>query len=193
MNIPAIAIPKKLDSPPSLVECKNDLYEYPHEWPDFVFYGPEGCFEAEISPVGKAPGILARLFGGLRQRYMLRFSPPSPFEIAELRAKLETLIDEDDDCMTQYHEPEVLKYLLNQCENFAEVLAWGCLTGALYGNGVNPTLPELCEEASEGVDPDADELPIISATGYSGPLSIEHIRECARGITSESLPDTLEC
>ena len=193
MKIPFIKIAEDLSLFPELVECANDLYVHAEELPEYTFYSIEGKFRVELIPVGKKAGFLSRLFGLARDSYKIHFSAPVSYEISELRDRLSALIDADDDCMTQYHEAETLKYLLGQCQTFDEILSWGCLTGALISTGQNKSLPQLCEDADPNSDADADELELITAPDYAGALSLSNIRNKAALIVADNLEQEHLC
>lgn len=181
---------------PLLLKDEKDCAEFVHyhasameEWP---FYGEEGCYKATLTPVGEKPGLLARLFCGKRQAQQLQFSQPQEYTIDDLKKHLCRMIDAYLPVAAQFHEPEVLKHLLAGCETFAEIIAWGCLTGACSG-GDGDTLPALCENADDQADDDADEMSIITAPNYNGPLSPANIRLVAQNICPGSMGDTYIC
>ncbi len=191
MKAPLIKIDNESEAFPFLIESTEDIYEHPEELPDYVLYGVEGCHVAEVTPVGKSPGFLSRLFGGAHQSYSICFSSPAAYGIDELKQKLSALIDADEDCLTQYHEAEVLQYFLKECRTFEEVLAMGCITGMFEPSGHNPTLPKLCED--DMPDTDADELSVISGADYHGALTMENIRDKAAKIVFELLENSYQC
>ena len=193
MKIPFIKIAEDLTPFPELVECADDLYVHVEELPEYTLYSVEGKFRAELIPVGKKAGFLSRLFGLARDSYKIRFSAPAAYELSELRDRLSALIDADDDCMTQYHETETLKYLLEQCRTFEEILSWGCLTGALVSTGHNKSLPQICEDVDTNSEDDAEELALITAPDYAGPLSVSNIRDKAALIVSDHFEQDLLC
>ncbi len=191
MKAPFIKIHNESEDFPFLIESTADMVESPEELPNYVLYGVEGCHVAEVRPIGKSPGFLRRLFGTVYQSYAIRFSSPEPYDIDELKQKLSAHIDADDDCLTQYHEAEVLQYLLKDCRSFGEVLAMGCITGMFEPSGHNPSLPELCED--DMPDTDADELSVISGADYHGALTMENIRDKAAKIAFETLENSYRC
>ena len=194
MKTPFLKIAEDLGSFPELVECADDLSEYVEELPEYALYGAEGKFAVKLIPSGKKPGFLSRLLGAAQPSCKLQFSAPVAYELSTLQDVLSSLIDADDDCMTQYHEAEVLKFLLMKCRTFEEILAWGCITGSVLTTGHNTSLPELCEDAFPNlVDDEADELALISAPDYEGPLSIQHIRRMAALIVADDLAQELSC
>ncbi len=191
MKAPLIKIDNAAEDYPSLIESEEDIYEYPEELPSYVLYGAEGRRMAEVTPIGKRPGFLRRLFGSVHQSYAIRFSSPEPYDISELKQKLSAHIDADDDCLTQYHDAAVLQYLLKDCRTFQEVLAMGCITGMFEPSGHNQTLPELCED--DMPDCDADELSVISGADYHGALTMENIRDRSAKIVFGTLEDSYQC
>ena len=111
-----------------------------------------------------------------------------PLDIEELKKHISDCLEADDDLMTQYYDKDVLEYLLAPCADFEDILCWGALT---YGipEVSYPSLPEFDEENFG--DGELPELEYISRPGYSGPLSIEHIRRCASQVTLTTYPDFL--
>lgn len=109
-------------------------------------------------------------------------------DIVELKKHIGDCLEADDDLMTQYYDKEILEYLLAPCADFAEILCWGALT---YGipEVSYASLPEFVEE--DFGDEELPELEYISRPGYSGPLSIEHIRRCASQVKFTTYPDFL--
>ncbi len=191
MKAPFVIIDKDAEDFPFLIQCAEDLYEHPEELSHYVLYGVEGCYTAEVAPIGKRPGFLSRLLGARHESYSIRFSSPVPYEIDELKQKLSAHIDADDDCLTQYHEAAVLQYLLKDCRTFAEVVAMGCITGMFEPSGHNLTLPELCED--DITDSEADALSVISGADYHGALTMKNIRDKAAKIGYDALPDSYQC
>lgn len=191
MKGPLLKIDRTAEDFPFAVQCAEDFYEHPEELSDYVFYGVEGRYVAEVTPTGKRPGFLSRLFGAAHQACSIRFSAPEPYDIDELKQQLDVLIAADDDCLTQYHEAEVLRYLLKDCCSFAEILAMGFITGMFHPTVSNPTLPELCEV--DIPDSDADELSVISGSDYRGALTMTNIRTMAARIVFDELEDRYQC
>lgn len=95
-------------------------------------------------------------------------------DIVQLKGLLETCIRRDDDVMTQYRESGELISLLDSCQGFEEIVAWGCLTGALspMTKAGIAAMPELMEDTDI-------------------PITPEQIRSVAATISFATLPDIL--
>lgn len=102
---------------------------------------------------------------------------PKGYSLDNIKMELMQAVEQDEMNLTEFYSPECITYLINRCENFAEILVVGCLTGMWDAENSSANLPALHN------DPSLREcVPCITSREYDGPLSEENIRELARKV-----------
>ena len=104
----------------------------------------------------------------------IEMSPTTSYELDNVKMELAQAVEQDEMDLTEFYSPECITYLINRCENFAEILVVGCLTGMWEGDNSTAHLPSLVKD-----DTSRDCIPCVTAPDYNGPLSEENIRDLA--------------
>lgn len=102
-----------------------------------------------------------------------------PALIKELEDSVNVL---PEDVWMQYHEKEVVLYLLRGCRNVAEIITVCCLIGMFDGENSPLGLPEINDNIDE-YDPETiSEIDYITAPDYKGVLTRSNIERIASAI-----------
>lgn len=87
-----------------------------------------------------------------------------------------------EDVWMQWHEKEVVLYLLKGCRNLAEIITMCCLIGMFDEENSSLGLPELNDNADEYDPETSSEIDYITAPDYKGPLTHANIEKLASAI-----------
>ena len=100
------------------------------------------------------------------------------YSLDNIKMELMQAVEQDEMNLTEFYSPECITYLINRCENFAEILVVGCLTGMWNADNSTAHLPTLVKD-----DTTRDCIPCVTAPGYDGPFSVENIRLMAQKVS----------
>lgn len=103
---------------------------------------------------------------------------PKGYNLDLIKMELMQAVELDEMNLTEFYSPECITFLINRCNSFAEILVVGCLTGMWDGENSTAHLPALVPGENN-----RDCIPCVTAPGYNGPLSAEHVAELAEKIT----------
>ncbi len=134
-------------------------------------------------------GVSSKRKGGFWESLLHRKDPaywdvrietttPKAYDLDNIKMELMQAIELDDRNLTEFYSAECLTYLINRCNNFAEILVVGCLTGMWDAESSSAHLPALLPS-----NECRDCIPCVTAPGYDGPLSMENITELAQKVT----------
>lgn len=102
---------------------------------------------------------------------------PKSYSLDIIKMELMQAVEQDVMNLTEYYSPECITYLINRCENFAEILVVGCLTGMWDAQNSTAHLPTLHNDSGQ-----RDCIPCVTSPEYDGPLSEQNIRHLAKDI-----------
>ncbi len=102
---------------------------------------------------------------------------PKSYSLDIIKMELMQAVEQDVMNLTEYYSPECITYLINRCENFAEILVVGCLTGMWDAQNSTAHLPALHNDPGQ-----RDCIPCVTSPEYDGPLSEQNIRHLAKDI-----------
>ncbi len=107
----------------------------------------------------------------------VEMTTPKGYDLDIIKMELMQAVEQDEMNLTEFYSAECITYLINRCNNFAEILVVGCLTGMWYAQSYTAHLPALvpCQECR-------DCIPGVTAPGYSGPLSTENVAALAEKV-----------
>ena len=111
----------------------------------------------------------------------IEYTVPKGYDLDLIKMELMQAVEQDDRNLTEFYSPECITYLINRCNNFAEILVVGCLTGMWEADASSAHLPALVPSTDT-----RDCIPCVTTPGYDGPLSAGNIaRLSARIIFTE--------
>lgn len=104
----------------------------------------------------------------------VEMTAPKNYSLDNLKMELMQALEQDEMNLTEYYSPECITYLINRCENFAEILVVGCLTGMWDAQNSTVDLPALHNDPTQ-----RECVPCVTAKEYDGPLCERNVRELA--------------
>ncbi len=99
---------------------------------------------------------------------------PKGYDLDLIKMELMQAVEQDEMNLTEFYSPECITYLINRCNNFAEILVVGCLTGMWEADNSSAHLPALVPSQEN-----RDCIPCVTAPDYNGPLSEDNIAQLA--------------
>ena len=174
------AYPELITAPWQLGQPGLDVLQKRDVWVGSNCY-MDGAFSRIIEVGSKRKG---RFWESLLHRsdaaywnVQVEMTPVTGYELDNVKMELAQAVEQDQMNLTEFYSPECITYLMNRCENFAQILVVGCLTGMWDAANSTAQLPELRKDASS-----RDCVSCVTAPGYDGPFSVENIRALAEKV-----------
>lgn len=143
-------------------------------------------------------GVSSKRKGGFWESLLHRKDPaywdvrietttPKAYDLDIIKMELMQAVEQDEMNLTEFYSAECITYLINRCNNFAEILVVGCLTGMWEVETTTVHLPALVP----GTDC-RDCIPCVTAPEYDGPLSAASIAALAEKVVFADHPTLFE-
>lgn len=109
-------------------------------------------------------------------------------DVSSLIHEFEKSIEElPEDVWMQYHEKDVVLYLLKNCKNIEEIITVCCLIGIFEAESNQLELPEIHDNSDEYNQETTSEIDYIMGNEYNGKLSRKNISLASKKIIFKDL------
>lgn len=107
----------------------------------------------------------------------VEMTTPKAYDLDIIKMELMQAVEQDEMNLTEFYSAECITYLINRCNNFAEILVVGCLTGMWEAQSYTAHLP-----AQVPSQECRDCIPCVTTPGYTGPLSADNVAALAEKV-----------